>query len=172
MMLIASLYNVKLQKELGRTQPLDSWNVPAQNQYHTWLSYKWKYFDPTFDDSGTKPTNFYFNQTKTCFQLNHYQPWDILFETANQRYEYILKNENHLLSQCPWILKITLINDDNIQKFLVQKIKSSGLESIKPIAQILGYTWDMKNIGSFWISYSKNWKTTSFYFKDLIAQAR
>ena len=170
-MLIANLYNLKLERELGRTQPLDAWNVPAQNQYHVWLSYNWKYFDPTFDDSWNKETTYYFNQTKTCFQLNHYQIWDILFETTSQRYDYIVKNENHLLAQCPGILKITLVNDDNLQKFLVQKIKSSGIESIKPIAQILGYTWDMKNIGSFGISYTKGSKTTSFYFKDLIAQA-
>lgn len=128
MIFILNMINIKAERIVGKIQPIEKSDLNIPWILHSWVKIWNYYLDPTFDDKDEWWYNDdYFAKTKTCFNLNHYATWWILFKTTDQRYEYIKKNSKYIINNCLWIAKSSLFNDAKALDFAKYTLQNFDL---------------------------------------------
>jgi hypothetical protein len=112
-------------------QPIENSQFDAGDAGHSWVKIWNLYYDPTFDDSPQEYSYNYFAKSKTCFNLDHYSDWWILFEDKKIRTQYVKQNIDELLNDCSFILWQTIIKDDSVVDILQYILINLELEQSK-----------------------------------------
>lgn len=134
MIFILNMAWIKANRIVGKIQPIEKSELNVPWILHSWVNI-WNYhLDPTFDDKDEWGYwNDYFAKTKTCFNLNHYTTWWILFDTTTKRYNYILNNSKYIINNCLWIAKASLFNDWYALDFIKHTLQKYDVATNKKI---------------------------------------
>ncbi len=116
---------------VGDVQPIENSKFDVWDAGHSWVKIWNLYYDPTFDDSPQNYSYNYFAKSKTCFNLDHYSDWWILFENKNIRTKYIKQNIDELIDDCSFILGQSIIKDDSVIDMLKYILVNLELEKSK-----------------------------------------
>lgn len=129
--LLASYKWLDSSRIVWDVQPIENSKFDAWDAGHSWVKIWNLYYDPTFDDSTQDYSYNYFAKNKTCFNLDHYSNWWILFENKNIRTKYIKQNIDVLLNDCSFILWQAVIKDDSAMEILKYILVNLELEKSK-----------------------------------------
>jgi len=138
MTFIWNLYWINLERVVWKLQPIEKSSLNFEWLWHSWVKYWDLYYDPTFDDNEPgKIKNNYFWRSKTCFNLNHYTTWWILFSNSDDRYKFIKQNYLHLIDNCSELLKPYLYEDWKFIDFIQYSLNNYSFEYNKKTLCVL-----------------------------------
>jgi len=108
------------QRIVWKIQPVDSRFANLWTYLHSWVQLSGSFYDPTFDDTVKNGalSYMYFDKPKPCFVLEHYFSGELLFQTKDQRRDYIQQNIDTLQNSCPDILANVLISDEKVLDYI------------------------------------------------------
>lgn len=124
----------KWERVVWKIQPIEKSELNVPWILHSWVKIWNYYFDPTFDDKDDWTYwADYFAKNKTCFNLNHYTTWWILFDTIEKRYNYILQNSDYLIKNCMWITQAALYSDEKWIEYIKYTLVKYDLDTNKKV---------------------------------------
>lgn len=115
---IVKIFNISTKRILWKLQPIEKSSLVVKWALHSWNQVWDMYFDATFDDSDGKLSHDYFNKSKICFNVDHYTTGFVLFDTIEQRYDFVKNYGDILINECPEILNHELITDQKVFDFI------------------------------------------------------
>lgn len=138
MTFIWNIYGIDLERVVWKLQPTEKWSFNFEWLWHSWVKYWDLYYDPTFDDSESWKIKYnYFAKSKTCFNLNHYTTWWVLFNNSDDRYKFIKQNYPHIIDNCPDIVKSYLYEDGKFVDFIQYSLNNYSFDYNKKTLCIL-----------------------------------